>query len=149
MSGTGTSGPDVERAVRRLDLGEAVRLVGVRDDVRPYLAAMDVFMMSSEHEGFGLAPVEAMSMEVPVVSTDVAGVRNVVRPGEGGELTPFSGGAGALAPRVLDLLVDPALRGRYGRAARALAVRSYGLRRMQRELEAVYVDVVRGGDAAT
>lgn len=141
--GDGELRPDLERDVDRLGLRGAVRLVGKHVDVRPYLAAMDVFMVSSEYEGFGLAPVEAMSMRVPVVTTDVAGVRNVVRPGEGGERVPFGEDASAgLASAVVDLVRDPDRRGRQGDAARALAVREYGLERMQRELEAVYADVV-------
>ena len=142
LVGDGELRPDVERAVAEHGLGGAVRLVGVQDDVRPYLAAMDVFMVSSEYEGLPLAPLEAMSMGVPVVATDVAGVRGVVRPGEVGALVPFGGGAAGLASAVVGLARDPARRERQGRAARALAVGSYGLERMQRELEAVYLDVV-------
>ena len=141
--GDGELRPDIERNIGRLGLGGAVRLVGKQTDVRPYLAAMDVFMMSSEYEGFGLAPVEAMSMEVPVVTTDVPGVRNVVRSGEGGERVASGGGAaGRLAAAAVELLRAPGRRAEQGRAARALAVREYGLARMQRELERAYTDVL-------
>lgn len=136
------SGPtyaaSVEQA-RRLGLHDRVRFVGTADDVRPYLEALDVFMMSSEYEGFGLAPVEALALQVPVVATAVAGIRSVLGPDSGAVLVPFGpDSAEALSRETMRLLVNPRAREQAGALGRAVAVERYGLVRMQRELEAVY-----------
>lgn len=145
LVGGGEMRAAVERDVDALGLADAVHLVGPKPDVRPYLAGMDVFMMSSEFEGFGLAPVEAMAMQVPVVATGVVGIRNVIRDGEDGLLVPFDERApAALAGAVAGLLGDSERRRALGMAGREAAVSRFGLVRMQRGLERLYTDVVAG-----
>ena len=143
LVGDGPLRADLEAQARALGLADAVRFVGAQTAVPPFLAAMDVFLMSSQYEGFGLAPVEAMSMETPVVATGVTGVRDIVEHGAFGYLADPAGPvADTLAGHVLTLLGDGALRRRMGVAARAAVAERYSIRRMQRELEAIYEQVV-------
>src|SRR5690606_27090970 len=72
--GDGASRPGLEAKVSSFGMSEVVHFVGKQTDVRPYLAALDVFLMSSAYEGFGIALVEAMAMENAVVATNVEGV---------------------------------------------------------------------------
>ncbi|HEX8386486.1 MAG TPA: glycosyltransferase [Rubricoccaceae bacterium] len=143
LVGDGELWGSTRAAAEAAGLGDVAHFVGARADVRPYLAAMDVFMMSSAYEGFGLAPVEAMSMEVPVVATAVEGIRSVVRSGTDGVLVPFDAAvARSLATEAVAFLADPGRSRQFGEAGRAAAVGRFGLQRMQREIEAMYVRVV-------
>ncbi len=120
-------GPLRERLQRRADaLG--VRLLGVRDDVPELLRAASVLVLTSEArtEGMPGVLIEAGLSGLPVVATDAAGVADVVADGETGYVVA-SGRAADLADRVAQLLGDPELRARLGRAARDRCVDRFGV----------------------
>ena len=91
-----------------------------RDAIRRFLGAADVYAFPSRHEGFPLAPLEAMASGLPVVAAAAPGVRDIFGPddGHGGVVVP-TGDPGALADALLDLLDDPARRRRLGGRGRA------------------------------
>jgi glycosyltransferase involved in cell wall biosynthesis len=126
---------------RELGLQDVVHFAGLQNDVRPYLAAMDLYMMSSVFEGLPVALLEAMAMECPIVSTAVGGVPEVVRDGYNGLLVPPRDPA-QLARVAGDALVCPAELRKYGELARRTVEARFSMQRMSRELEATYVDVV-------
>jgi L-malate glycosyltransferase len=130
----------VARAVE-LGLNGTVHFVGVQQDVRPYLAAMDVYLISSAVEGLPVAMLEAMAMERPVVSTAVGGIPEVVRHGENGLLVEPAR-PGLLAEEAARLLASPDARRRCGVAARATVQARFGMSRMAREVEGIYLDVL-------
>ncbi len=90
-----------------------------KDELPHYYNAADVLAISSNHEGLPLIITEAMASGVPVVSTDVGGVRDILADGEGGWLVP-SGDAAALADRLLRLLRDPQQRAALGGHGRTI-----------------------------
>jgi len=94
---------------------ERLHWAGTRDDVRPYLAASDIYVQSSRAEAFGLAIVEAMRQSLPVVATKVGGIPEVVVDGETGVLVAPDSPT-ELAAAVAVLLADPDLARRLGRA---------------------------------
>ncbi|MET0167132.1 MAG: N-acetyl-alpha-D-glucosaminyl L-malate synthase BshA, partial [Vicinamibacterales bacterium] len=82
-------GPDLGDAVQRaraLDLTSHVTFVGEQDQVLPLLSISDVFLLPSSQESFGLAALEAMSCEVPVIASRVGGLPEVVAHGATGFL---------------------------------------------------------------
>jgi glycosyltransferase involved in cell wall biosynthesis len=94
--GDGPLRPDAERRAAELGLGEAVRFLGLRDDVPALLAAADVFLLTSLWEGLPRTLLEAMAMGKAVVATQVDGVLDVIEdnvtgyvrdPGDVDELT--------------------------------------------------------------
>jgi glycosyltransferase involved in cell wall biosynthesis len=85
--GTGPLEGELRAQCGELGLDASVRFVGYVDDVVPYLAAGDVFVLSSENEGLPLAMLEAMACGLPCVATDVGGNREAVVDGETGILT--------------------------------------------------------------
>lgn len=122
-------GPDrasLEELHRSLGLDGRVGLTGTRNDVPELLAASAVFVLSSRSEGLPISVLEAMAAGLPVVASDVGGLREQVVDGETGYLVP-SGDAAALADALARLLDDPALRGRLGAAGRARAERLFDL----------------------
>ncbi len=141
LVGDGPERGSVEESVDAHGLRRNVRLAGLQEEVRPYLAAMDVYLMTSEFEGLPIALLEAMAMAVPPAVTSVGGIPEVVRGGENGALHVF-GDVPGLSNAVCSLLKDEARRRSIGEAARATVVECFSQARMQRELEAVYERVL-------
>jgi glycosyltransferase involved in cell wall biosynthesis len=141
-------GGELEDAVREqvsaLGLQERVRFLGIRADVADILWASDVFVLSSRVEGNPLSVMEAMSAGLPVVSTAVGGVPELVRAGETGLLVP-SEDAGALAQAMQALVDDPARRQAMGAAARQHAVEHLDIRHTVRGYEQLYESLLNRG----
>ena len=114
-----------------------IRFTGTVADVRPLLAAMDVFVLPSWAEGMSNALLEAMAAGRPVVATAVGGNTEVVSDGRTGVLVP-PGDPGAIARAVGDLLRDPDRAMRLGAAARDDVMRRFGARARVAELERLY-----------
>ena len=73
-----------ERLHRKLGLGNAVQFLGFKENSLSYLAAFDVFCLSSKEEGLGTSLIDAMALRVPVVATTAGGIREIVtEPAEG------------------------------------------------------------------
>jgi glycosyltransferase involved in cell wall biosynthesis len=134
-------GGELENAVREqvagLGLQGRVRFLGVRADVADILRASDVFVLSSRWEGNPMSVMEAMAAGLPVVSTAVGGVPELVREGETGLLVP-SEDAAALAQAMQALVDDAARRRAMGAAARQHAVAHFDIRHTVRGYEQLY-----------
>jgi glycosyltransferase involved in cell wall biosynthesis len=141
-------GGELEDAVRQqvveLGLQERVRFLGVRADVPAILNASDLFVLSSRWEGNPMSVMEAMAAGLPVVSTAVGGVPELVREGETGLLVP-SGDAAALARALQALVDDPARREAMGKAARQHAITHFDIRHTVRQYEVLYERLLQKG----
>jgi len=139
-------GGELENAVRaqvaRLGLETRVRFLGIRADVADILNASDVFVLSSEVEGNPLSVMEAMAAGLPVVSTAVGGVPELVRDGVTGRLVP-SRDAEALAQAIQALVSDPTRRQAMGTAARQHAIAHFDIRHTVRQYENLYESLLR------
>jgi glycosyltransferase involved in cell wall biosynthesis len=132
----------MRRLVRRLRLGDTVRLVGESPGALRHLAALDVFVLPSLWEGLPFVLIEAAALGKPIVATDVEGNREVVTDGETGLLVPARD-PGALAGAVGRLVSDPDLSARLGQAAARLIPPRFGLSRMIRATEELYLSTWR------
>lgn len=65
-------------AAHDLGVEEQINFVGVSDDIPAFLAGLDIYVQSSKVEGFGLAAVEAMAAGLPILASDIPGLREVV-----------------------------------------------------------------------
>ena len=146
LVGDGPLRSEVETAVAASGIAEAIHLPGLQPDVRPYLGAMDLLLISSDFEGLPLVLLEAMALERPVVATAVGGVPEAVADGDTGVLVA-PGSAAALADAVCGLLASADTRIAMGRAARQRAETTFSTRRMQAELEDLYDRVLSGAGA--
>ena len=117
--GDGEGRATLERRVAELGLEDVVILAGQRDDIPDVLAALDVFVLSSDREGHPVTALEAQAAGTPVVLTDVGGSADAIAR-EGGRTGGLlvSPDAAALAAAVRRLADDPALRERMGAFAR-------------------------------
>jgi len=140
---TGDAG-QVERF--RRSLGTAVTLAGwVRDagEMARLLAAVDVVVMPSLYESFGLMAAEAMAAGIPVVASPVGGLPDLIRDGENGFLLGADRRRwGAELERCLTLLLDDPERGRaMGERARRTVEEALSVERVTDQLEALYREV--------
>lgn len=119
------------------DLAGRVHLLGRRGDAAAVLAALDLFVLPSRWEGFGLALLEAMAAGRAIVASRVSAIPEVVVEGETGLLVPPDDPA-SLARAIRHLLDDPARRRAMGLAGRARLARHFSPDLMNRATEAVY-----------
>lgn len=105
---------------RALPCGENVIFAGFRTDLATVYEAIDALVIPSHSEGMPTVMLEAMLMGVPVISTDVGAVPDIVRDGQTALIVPESD-EGALADAIVRLAGDPALRRRLAEAAQQLA----------------------------
>lgn len=101
--GTGLERPKIESMVRELDLSDKVTMHGAIARPQDALSQIDLLVLPSAAEGFGLVLIEAMAAGVPVVATDVAGIRDVVQNDKTGLLVPV--GSPAELARAIDRLL--------------------------------------------
>ena len=122
----GSGGRDLEelRELVAAELGDRGRFLGFVDDHEAFFAALDVFAMPSDSEGFGLTFVEAAMQGVASIGADVQGVPYVIDHGRTGYLIAVGDDA-ALARHLADLDDDRPLARRLGEAARDRAVREF------------------------
>lgn len=144
--GDGPERARLEQEAAALGLADRVLFLGARDDVPALMRALDVAVLSSKPvvETFPVTLLEALASGVPVVSTDVGSIADLVPEGEVGYLVA-EGDADALAERIARLLSDPALRHRLGHAGRERVERLYTVEAMVSAYATLFEDTVVGG----
>jgi N-acetyl-alpha-D-glucosaminyl L-malate synthase BshA len=118
-------GPDrqhLEHLCRELHVCDDVRFLGKQEAVEELLAVSDLFLMPSESESFGLAALEAMACEVPVISTDTGGIPEVNIHGKTGFMSTV-GNVDDMAVNAIKLLSDDAMLKEFKKNAFAQARR--------------------------
>ncbi|MGC1851923.1 MAG: glycosyltransferase [Solirubrobacterales bacterium] len=133
--GDGALRSQLEQRADELGLDSQVRFTGVRDDARALISRSDLIVFSSAWEGLSIAALEALAAGVPVVSTDVAGMRELLSSGAG-RVVPHDDEA--LATAIGELLRDPELRARTGAEGRRLHGERYSTARMTGAYREIY-----------
>jgi N-acetyl-alpha-D-glucosaminyl L-malate synthase BshA len=124
MVGDGSERPNVEHRARCLGVYDRCVFVGKQPNIVDYLSAADVLLLPSEQESFGLAALEAMACEVPVIASQVGGIPEVINDGDTGYLSEV-GDVEKMARDAGRLLADEKLRRAMGKRARESAVSRY------------------------
>lgn len=137
LVGEGELRPAVEEMVKAHGLADHVRFMGVRADIPQILNASDIFALSSRYEGNPMSVMEAMASGLPIVSTAVGGVPELVEDGISGILVP-SEDATVLKQAIHKLIEAPDVRLQMGKRARQMARERFDARVMTRAYEALY-----------
>ena len=140
LIGDGPERQNLEELCRKLSLCDHIRFLGKQDAVEELLAVSDLFVIPSENESFGLAALEAMACEVPVISSNVGGLPEVNIHGETGFLSDV-GDVDDMAENALRILEDEAVLLRFRSGALAQAQR-FDIRRILPRYEAYYQLVI-------
>jgi glycosyltransferase involved in cell wall biosynthesis len=140
------SGPDEtslrEHAARSAARGRVIFEGAINQDcIREFYATADAFCLPSFAEGLPVVLMEAMAMEVPCVTTQIAGIPELIRDGVDGLLVAPSD-TDALAAVLARLMDDPQLRRQIGKSGRARVVEHYDLRRSVERLAQIFTERV-------
>jgi N-acetyl-alpha-D-glucosaminyl L-malate synthase BshA len=147
LMGDGPDRGSAEFAVRKKGLSKDVFFLGKQDDVQEKLGLADLFLLPSDEESFGLAALEAMACEVPVVATDVGGLPEVVTHGVDGYLIPPRD-VKAGAKFALEILTRPDRGRSMGQQARVNARSKYCSNDVIPQYEAYYTKVLEAAGSA-
>lgn len=143
--GDGVARQGIRTLAGDLGLTDAITFVGAVADPAPFVADAHVVALTSDHEGFPNALLEAMAVGRPVVATNVGGIPELVRDGVDGFLT--SADPAEIAARLAEVLGDPSLGERMGHSAHERA-ETFTWERVVRMTEDVYREVLARRAAA-
>ncbi len=141
LIGDGPERRPAEQLCRELGLCENIRFLGKQDAIEELLAVADLFIMPSETESFGLAALEAMACEVPVISTNAGGLPEVNIDGETGFLSNI-GDVEDMADKALRILRNENVLRQFRANALAQA-RRFDIKHILPKYEAYYEEVLR------
>ncbi len=137
-------GPDLPKALdtaRALGVAREVEALGEQDQTLPLLSSADLFLLPSSQESFGLAALEAMACEVPVVASRVGGLHEVIEHGVTGFLHDADD-LEAMAASGVRLLTDAGLHARIAAAGRRMVSERYCRDLVVPQYEAYYAEVL-------
>lgn len=138
LVGVGPLAASIQRRIESLHLESAVHLLGQRRDVRTLLAAADVVLLTSDHEGTPNCLLEALALAKGVVATDAGGTAEIIEHERTGLLAD-RGDVGALSAAVSRLLNAPELRDQLGRAGREVISERFSLPAILERTLATYI----------
>jgi glycosyltransferase involved in cell wall biosynthesis len=139
LAGDGPLKEDLRNLSRTLGLEGRVLFAGYRTDIPRVLSAMDLYMLPTRREGFGVAFAEAMSMEVPVIASRVPPLDEIVADGQTGALAEV-GSPEAFSRAAGPLLADPDLRRKMGQISRKRVLERFEQSLMCRAHERLFQD---------
>ena len=140
--GYGDELKDARIQIEKKGLKDVVKLTGHRSDLLNIYKSFDLFLMTSMTEGMPNTILEAMSLELPVVSTNVGGVPELIKENQCGLLASV-GDVDALANAVCFLLKDGDRRRCFGRVARRIVEEKFNFSRRVYSLEEFYIKLAR------
>ncbi len=141
LVGEGSLRTKLEKQARDSGLVDKFIFTGWREDVPDILSIMDVMVLPSLNEAVGIVLVQAQSMGVPVVATNVGGIPEVVKGGETGILVPPAD-AHSLATAISSLLKDAPKRASMGEAARTGVSGKFKAEEMAKKVSELYDDLL-------
>ena len=148
MVGDGPERSAVYYHAEQLGMEEHTVFVGKQANIAEYLGVADVFLLPSELESFGLAALEALACEVPVIATRIGGIPEVVNDGESGFLSDV-GDIAKMSADTLLLLGDEQKRRAFGTRGRELSVQRYSTDNIIPQYIAFYEKIVQKAKSAT
>jgi len=142
--GDGPEAAKIAGMISERGLGNRVTMTGYMRDPRKVLQDFDLMVLPSLTEGFPNVVLEALMMEVPVISTDVGGVPEIIRDGEEGVLIP-PGDPGTMARAMVDFLGDKEKYNRMALQGKKIVEERFDFRSRTRKLEKIYTEVMERG----
>ncbi len=140
--GGGELQEQTEALARQLGISERVVFAGWWSEIEKVYADTDITVLTSDNEGTPVCLIESLSAGVPVVSTDVGGVRDVVNDGESG-LIALPADSSSLFAAIDELILNPELRMRMGERGRIAMRQRYSFDKLKSDIIAFYKNLLR------
>ena len=137
IAGEGEERVRLEQLIRDLGIESYVKLLGLRHDVMGLMQACDLFVMPSRYEGLSLAMIEAMACGLPIIASDVRGLKDYITNEQNGLLFP-AGDYKTLAERILQLANNRELRSKLSQGARESFEKEYDMRKNIRSIDKLF-----------
>jgi glycosyltransferase involved in cell wall biosynthesis len=137
----------IKQTASNLGIETRVKILGARADVREIMQALDLLVINSSVEPFGLVAVEAMACGTPVLAAATGGLKEIIEHERDGWLVPLHDEE-ALASAIIHLSRQPSLRSRLAAAGQKKAATSFNAARYMKEIEEFYLTVVSNSRAA-
>ena len=141
LVGDGPDRSNCEKLVRELDIVNDVRFLGKQSELVPLLSASDLFLIPSQSESFGLSALEAMACEIPVISSSVGGLPELVAHGETGYIAEI-GDVERMAKYAIDLLTNEARYKLFAAASRKRAIEVFAADKVVDQYEQYYEQIL-------
>ncbi len=142
IAGAGKMEEKLRRISGSLNIGKTIFFITKTVDTREILSAIDIFVMPSLKEGLGLALMEAMASGLPVVGSNVGGIKTLIKDGRNGILVEPGDSAG-IAKAIVGLLSDPGKSAELGLNARKYISEEFSQEKMVLETERFYTECLR------
>lgn len=142
IAGDGRMKEELTRLVKSVGIQENTYFLPTVADTVEVLTAIDIFVMPSLKEGLGLSLMEAMACGLPVIGSEVGGIKSLIQQGVNGVLVQPAESAG-LSCAILDLLKDTGKAASLGARARDFIAHNFSQERMVKETEEVYKECLR------
>lgn len=136
--GDGPQKEALNRLISEEGASKCVHLLGQRDDIPEILSSSDVFVLSSDYEGTPLSVIEAMISGLPVISTPVGIIPEILERGASGEIVGVKDQA-AMCAAMEKMAADEGARKEQGLQARKTAEKRFDAKRMVKEYEDLYM----------
>ncbi len=143
IGGTGEDEAALRAQVARLGLGERVKFLGYVGDMPSLWPALDCLLLTSRYEGLPITILEAMACGVPIVASNLDGMREILRDGENAALVPPSDIA-PFVEAVRRLIDQPDYAAALASQALSTVRADYSASRMARDVEAIYLRYLEG-----
>jgi glycosyltransferase involved in cell wall biosynthesis len=142
IAGEGYLSEKLEEKARDLNIDHVVNFLGSRSDIPDLLALADVFVMPSLSEGLPLALLEAMYVGLPVVASQVGGIKSIITHGENGYLVP-PGNFDAISSALIDIRENYEARERFGNNNHTLIINEYTIDQMCSQYEDLFHQIFK------
>ncbi|MBX7244413.1 MAG: glycosyltransferase [Candidatus Sumerlaeaceae bacterium] len=141
FAGRDDSMGDIESLARTTGVADSIKFMGYVEDTTPLLAAMDFFMLPSHWEGLPVSVIEAMHAALPIITTRVGGIPELIRDRVDGLLIEPANPI-AITNAVFELAQDTTLRHALATSARERAMREFSVTAMTSKIEAIYGELL-------
>ncbi len=144
LAGEGELRPQLEAQIKELNLTDKVRLVGLKRNVKEFLSDLDIFVLPSSWEGLGIVLLEAGLAGLPVVASDVDGIKEIISDGDNGRLF-VSGNVADLAAKLEDFIKNinqPEIK-RLGDNLRASVKERFDIRNIVNQYQDLYQELLK------
>jgi len=141
MAGTGDLSDEIETIAKKKGFSRNIHLIGFRDDIPNVMRTIDLLILPSVWEGFGIVLIEAMAAEKPCVITNISSMPEIVIDGQTGIVVP-SKDANKLADAIINLIRNPSLAKKMGCEGKKLVQNKFTLQKMISRYEQLFYEYI-------